>query len=212
VTTLRECVSNKVKSLLTIDSCSDLYECLVESGVNLTYLGELIQSHSNKSNNPAIVNDSEFLDDINYLFSLGGIISGGAAVAYATDRFKTKDIDFYFNDDLSYLRACLHVWKNKSIDVCYYRDFPHELHDMGVVMANLRSDGLEITPECHDSFSTGVSKLFIKSVVFPDRTVKRMMKYNDRLGVKFLTSEVLAFCAIYKIDSETTSKLIYTVC
>lgn len=145
-------------------------------------------------------------ETIQALFDLGGVISGGAAVALIYNK-PIKDVDFYFNNEQAYLEALALTHNNPRFDICWYFDQPYELHDIGIVMCSVHRNHTVITEDAQSAMDTKVSRLFIGNIVFPDRTAKRLLKYNKRYGIKFKKSEVLAFAALYGLESDLVKQL-----
>ena len=185
----------------------ELYEKAIKNGTDPSLLQKWINLNYQKD--PTCQPTKyQIASDIDQLFELGGIISGGAALSYITKAFISKDIDFYFNDEVNYLKAQVLTVNNPLIDVNFFIDEPHELHDIGIVMCNLTKDGPQIMKPCKSALETRISNLYPLSVIYPDRTVKRMYKYNKRLGTKFRLHEVITFCALYNIDFDESLKSI----
>jgi len=144
---------------------------------------------------------------ISKLFDLGGIISGGAALSLLNNK-PIRDIDFYFNNDNSYVEAANLVGFNRKIDVCWYFNNPMELHDISYVMCTLNRNGVYITEAAQEAFDTGISELYLNHIIYPNRTAQRMLKYNDRYNCKFKLAQVLAFISIFNIERQIANKLL----
>lgn len=144
---------------------------------------------------------------IQTLFDLGGVISGGAAIALIYNK-PIKDVDFYFNNEQAYLEALALTYKNPKFDICWYFNQSYELHDIGIVMCSVYRDHIVITEAAQLAMDSKVSSLFIENIVFPDRTATRLLKYNKRYGIKFKKSEVLAFAALYRLETYLVKQLI----
>lgn len=140
-------------------------------------------------------------EDIRSMFDLGGVVSGGAALSLLHNR-PIKDVDFYFNDDLSFIKAYLLTFHNPYIDICWYFNQPHELHDMAVVMCNVRKDGIEITPQAQKALDTGVSELYVENFIWPVKSAERMAKYNKKYGIRFKKHQVLAMIGLYELEDK----------
>jgi hypothetical protein len=156
---------------------------------------------------PLIKHELQLTSTIRQLFDYGGIISGGAALAYHLG-YKTKDLDFYFNNDDAYIKAYNLVYDDDRFDICWYFDKPHELHDMSVVMCNLYDSGYnEITSQAAEALESGMSDLYVENIIWPERTARRMLKYHNRIGINYKPEQVLALCSIYKISDELMKQL-----
>ena len=112
----------------------------------------------------------------------------------------TKDADFYFNDEEKYTKACEIIAGNPHVDVCWYEESPHELHDLDFVMCDLSLEGLVIAPRAQVAFNSGVSEINIENVIYADRTRARLLKYNRRYGLRYKLSQIIAFYAIYNFE------------
>jgi len=198
--TKRQIISKSVNELLSIDSSSELYNQLISSNIGLDDINWFVDNKKRK--NGEVSSEDETINHISELFDLGGIITGGSALAYITNKFFSKDLDFYFNDKLAYLKAVILTLREPTIDINYYIDDPCELHDLSIVMCGLKKDGPFITEACQRALDIGISDLYISHVIFPERTAIRMEKYNKRLGIKFRFHEVIAFCALYNLNPQ----------
>lgn len=150
---------------------------------------------------------SNIVELLTSLFDMGGIVSGGAVLSYINNK-PIKDVDFYFNDDQSYINACNIAALNRKLDICWYFDSPYELHDISYVMCTLYKDKIFISKEAQKAFDTGISELYLDNIIYPERTAKRMLKYNSKYGVKFKLPQVLAFSSLYNIEHSIIDKLI----
>lgn len=201
----RRIISGRLRRLLAVGRDASLYRQLLDAGADRA---ALMKWSLGQRKDPAASFDPERTAyNVDRLLSMGGAVSGGAALACATGAFFTKDIDFFFKDDVQYMLASLAVMNDPAIDVNLYIDTPHELHDMAVVMCDLDASGVHMTPQCQSALDTGISDLYIASVIYPIRTAARILKYHARLGTKFAASEVIAFCALYKLPPETWQAL-----
>ena len=205
-TSKRSRVSEAVRRLTSVSSGSELFRRAIDHGADEILLHRWIRQKSRKNSN-AIPNIGRTIENIDRLFEMGGIVSGGAALAFATGAFETKDIDFYFKDEISYIMAHLAVIDDPTIDVNFYIDEPHELHDMSVVMCDLGPDGVRMTPQCRASLDSGISDVYLTSVIYPIRTAARMLKYHERLGIRFHAAEIVAFCGIYDLSSDVCQEV-----
>jgi hypothetical protein len=199
-------ISDHVRRLNSIVPDDELFRSAVHAGGDEAILRQWIGQKFRK-NSGALFDVGRTAENVDRLFSMGGIVSGGAALAFATGAFETKDIDFYFNDEISYVMAHLAVIDDPAIDVNFYIDEPHELHDMSVVMCNLGPDGVMMTPQCLLALDSGVSDIYLTSVIYPIRTVARMFKYHERLGIRFRIAEIVAFCSMYGLSSDVFQKV-----
>jgi len=189
-------ISDHVRRLRSVVPDDELFRSVVHAGGNEIVLRGWIKQGCCK-NSDAVFDAGKTAESTDRLFEMGGIVSGGAALAFATSAFETKDIDFYFKDGVSYIMAHLAVIDDPTIDVNFYIDEPHELHDMSIVMCNLGPDGVQMTPQCRSALDSGVSDIYLASVIYPIRTAARMFKYHERLGIRFRTAEIVAFCSMY---------------
>lgn len=144
---------------------------------------------------------------LNYLFDIGGKISGGAVLSVINNK-PIKDVDVYFNDEISYVKAFHASQHMKCIDVCWYFDSPYEMHDISYVQCIMDRNGITMSDVAKRSIESGVSELYINKVIYPDRTADRMLKYNTKYNVKFKLQQVLAFSSIFNIDRSVVDKLI----
>ncbi len=148
--------------------------------------------------------------DLRAMFELGGVVSGGAALAYALGH-KTKDFDIYFNNDSAFIKAYLLTKRNPFIDICWYFEEPHELHDIAVAMVNVRSGGiLEITEQAQRALDTKVSDIYVENIIWPARTAKRLFKYHRKLGIRYPAAQLLSLTAMHSVDIETGRELLDT--
>lgn len=203
----RKLLSEKVEALRGVKQGDDVYQHLLVNGVNQQKLDEYILNGTIK-NVASEISDTRLEQDIEQLFDLGGVISGGCALSFIHHTHKTKDVDFYFNDDVAYVKAFLYTYDNPLIDVCYYFDKPHELHDMSLVMCNLYRDRDETTSQAKVALETNISDIYPENVIWPDRTAKRMLKYHKRIGVRFKQAQVLCLCGIYDIDRDISMQIL----
>ena len=196
---LRAALSSIVTSLRDLRTHGDTMCKMLESGVTI----EEIDGYYRFLDSPKYrMWDGRLKKDIRDMFELGGIISGGAALALALGH-KTKDIDFYFNNDVSFVKAYLATYDNPYIDVCWYINETHELHDIAVVMCNAHADGaIEITPQAQEALDTKVCTIYPENFIWPDRSVKRLMKYHNRYGMRYRAREVVAIAALYDIEED----------
>jgi hypothetical protein len=157
--------------------------------------------------NPGVSPNLDFVNLLSYLFDLGGIISGGAVLSVIHNKY-IKDVDFYFNNERAYINARYAAIKQPKIDICWYFNQPYELHDLSFVMSTMTRDGIKISEAAQTAFDTGISELYLNHVIYPDRTAKRMIKYNRRYGVKFKLHQILMFCSVFKIPENVTKILL----
>jgi len=144
---------------------------------------------------------------LNYLFDLGGIISGGAVLSVLNNK-PIKDVDVYFNNESSYVKA-LHASKHISyVDICWYFNCPYEMHDISYVQCTMDKNGIKMSEAARTSIQSGISDLYINNVIYPSRTANRMLKYNSKYGVKFKLSQILVFSSIFGIDKSVVDKLV----
>lgn len=142
------------------------------------------------------------------LISMGGVISGGAALA-AYKKSTTKDIDIYFNNDAAYIEATgLVKHLSCDIDVCYYINQPHELHDLSAVMVNIIDGDIVVTPKAKKALDSGLSRLYSYNVIYPLRTAIRMMKYKAKYGFLYEYSDVAMFCNTFDVNKNLKHYLI----
>jgi hypothetical protein len=192
---LRLKVSNKV---LHLRSLKPYINSLLENGFDKSLIDNYLNSEFSKDPKPT--NQTTIISDINMMFTMGGVISGGAALSLIKE-YPIKDIDFYFNNELDFVKAYLLTFHNPYIDICWYFDQPHELHDMSIVMCNVHPDErIEITPQAQNALDTGVVDIYPKNIIWPERTAKRIMKYNKKYGVKFKKHQILATIGIFKLQ------------
>jgi len=203
---LRRAVSTKVLQLRNLQKHPTLYAELISMGLSQEKLDAYIKRGTIKDIQPI---SSEILrKDLKTVFGLGGVVSGGAAVAYVLGH-KTKDFDVYFNDDFAFVSAYLLTHHNPYIDVCWYFEEPHELHDMAVVMINVRGDGtLEVTKQAQRALDTKISDIYVENVIWPTRTAKRLMKYHKRLGMHYPAPQLLSLMAMHGIDLDMGQQLL----
>jgi hypothetical protein len=199
-------ISNRVCRLHSIGQSGDLFRSIVSAGARETVLLKWTEQKFHK-NSDAAQDRVKTAENVDRLFEMGGVVSGGAALAFTTGAFETKDIDFYFKDEISYVMAHLAVIDDPTIDVNFYIDEPHELHDMSVVMCNLGPNGVHMTPQCRAALDSGVSDIYMASVIYPIRTSARMFKYHERLGTRFRTAEIIAFCSMYGLPFDVCRQI-----
>jgi hypothetical protein len=205
---LRKAVSDKVSTLFHLDKHPDLIQRLINKGVESNRIDAWIKRQALKD--PIDVDKEQLKNDLKHVFSIGGVISGGAALAYHL-KYKTKDFDFYFNDLDSFVRAHIEMDHNPYIDICWYFDKPHELHDISAVMVNLYEGGkLEITEQARSALDTKIAEIYVENVIWPERTAKRLIKYNNRLGLRYLPEQIIALSSIYNLDDDLTKLLLET--
>lgn len=164
-------------------------------------------SELTKRPDPGATLNLPLTDLLNYLFNLGGIISGGTVLAVLNSK-PIKDVDIYFNIEESYVKAKYASRHNRRIDVCWYFNSPYELHDISYVNSTLTRDGITSSEAAKLAMDTGVSELYIANVIYPLRTARRMIKYNNKYGVKFKLAQVFAFCSMFDIDPALSRKLV----
>jgi hypothetical protein len=193
-------LSDVVGKLRFIERGSDFYFNVIGCGVSQVELDRYIANRLLKSSSPSEISVDRLRDDISFLFGLGGVISGGCALAFLHNTHRAKDVDFYFNDEVAFVKAYLRTYDNPLVDVCFYFDEPHELHDMSLVMCNIYSDRVETTPQAQLALDSGVSELYPENVIYPDRTIMRIIKYHKRTGVRFRGEQVLFICSIFGVD------------
>ena len=154
------------------------------------------------------INSARLADDIAKMIELGGILSGGGAISCILGN-KTKDLDFYFNNEESYIEAYNLTNGNPSIDVCWFFNDPHELHDIAFVMCNIYPDGsVEITPQAMLAMNSSVSDIYVENIIFPNRTIARMHKYNRKYGLKYKKHQVLSLCMFPTVNDDDIASLI----
>jgi len=200
----RVTISNTIKHYLSVNKKDALYSEILHSGIEQKDLDEWISVRIKEKTNADPQLMAQIIDK---LFSIGGIVSGGMALSYITGKFNSKDVDFYFKNDISYIQAQIISRNIKHIDICMYLDRPCELHDLGVVMCTLSDVKVHIEPECNEALNSGISSIKVSNVIYPDRTISRMFKYNNRLGIKYKPAEIIYFCSIYNVNNEIFKEL-----
>jgi hypothetical protein len=193
-TKLRRKISDKVLYLRDLEQHVDK---LLAEGFNKELIEEYLSHETIKK--PRRMDRQEVVQDINMLFDMGGVISGGAALSLIKE-YPVKDVDFYFNDELSFVKAYLLTFTNPHIDICWYFDKPHELHDMGLVMCNAYKDRVEITPQAQEALDTGITDIYPENFIWPERTAMRMHKYHDRYGIRFKKHQVIAMIVLFGLQ------------
>ena len=202
-TSLRRKISNKV---LYLRDLTQHIDALLANGFDQELIDTYLSHVGSKYPKPT--SKEKMAKDVDLMFRLGGVISGGAVLSLIHNR-PIKDVDFYFNDDLSFIKAYLLTFHNPYIDICWYFDKPHELHDMAVVMCNIYPDNrIEITPQAQKALDTGVSDLYIENFIWPERSAERMLKYNKKYGTKFQKHQVLAMVGLYDLGVEWADRLL----
>lgn len=163
---------------------------------------KLLELHKSKP----ICHAVDTITAVKEFFSIGGAVSGGAAIAYLQDS-DTKDIDFYFNDEDNYLYASSIA--PPRIDVCWYFESPYELHDLDLTQIAIFKDEMDRSGEYDTAWAFKMSHIIGDCMVYPRGTAARILKYNTKYGFKFYRNEVLALCARYNL-LDMAEKLILT--
>lgn len=126
---------------------------------------------------------------------MGGRISGGGAIARIFGGPPVGDADVFFRDPVDYVAAFFRAWRVPAADVCFYIHEPWDLFDLGLVRCAFGDDGEYVDPLCEDAFRTGVSEVLIDRVVEPSASARRMIKYANRLGIRFRQEQILFLAA-----------------
>ena len=150
---------------------------------------------------------NDFKSILTYLFDLGGVVSGGAVLSVIFNQH-IKDVDVYFNNDEAYLKAVQATKNSNKFDICWYFNCPYELHDLTYVQSVMTRDSIKISKEAKIAIDSGISDILWPNVIYPERTAKRMLKYNSKYGVKFKLPQVLAFASVYNIEHSIVDKLV----
>lgn len=206
-TQTRERLLKKINEFYSFPKNSDLYTRLLKSGINQEALDFYIES-GHQLKQPEETSPEKLQTQIDELLDAGGMISGGAALSYIFKQHETKDVDIYFNDDISFMRALLSTRSNPYIDVCFYRNKPYEFHDLAVSRCSVSKDGQDVSDACQTAMDTRVCGIFPDSVIWPMGTVRRLFKYSKSLGMKYKKEQIISFCVMFRIEGEVIGKLL----
>ena len=200
----------EVEKLRNLTLSSEHFKHLIDNDVNENSLREFVADGCKRKTNfkKSSVDQYKFESDLNDLTELGGVISGGAAVAQIFKVHKTNDYDIFFNNPVNYAKAVLSARDNPCIDVCFYFDKPYELFDLALTKCAVNNYDVDIDPLCALAFKTGVSDICPESLIDGLATARRILKYNKRLGMKFKSEQIIPMCAIFKVPDDLTSEVL----
>lgn len=70
-------------------------------------------------------------------------------------------------------------------------------------MLSLNSLGeFDISKECQESIDSKIAHIYPNNIIYPERTMSRLVKYNYKYGIKFLKSEVLAVSSLFNCTNQ----------
>ena len=129
------------------------------------------------------------LETIRTLYELGGIISGGAAVASIFNK-RTKDLDFFFNDMKYFIKA--QSYASPKIDICYYSGpEPYDGFDLSISQCAIDSNGIiRKSAACQETLESGIIRIIPTNIAHPYSTLKRIIKYTTRYNLQIHPSDL----------------------
>ena len=186
-------LQKKLRELRSQDS--DLHRKLLSSGVDPVALKQYSEKVPRVAHRA--FGQEELERRMTELFALGGVMSGGAALAAHTGG-PFWDADFCFNQDEAFVRAKIMTQDCPFLDVHYYTNEPWELYDLAITMCKVDGNGkVTLAEACERTLDTKVCDIFLESIYYPKKTVSRLFKYNHRYGVKYPRDQVMALCRQY---------------
>jgi len=143
---------------------------------------------------------------IKRLFRLGGIVGGGAALAYLFGTHRTYDIDFFFTNKTSFYKAVELTYNCAEIDVCF--GSPFKIFDLAVVRCFVFENDYRISPEAWSALDTGICDIYPELSFDPIDTCRRMLTYHKRLGLFYKRDQVLKLRKLWNISNWMLNKLL----
>lgn len=175
----------------------------MEAGVDSASLSEFIQNKCARKSKDASLQDIDLTNSqIHDLLKMGGKISGGAALKKYLYMDNSADVDVFFDDLNQFVKAHLHVYSNKRIDVCLYRNEPYELFDISSSKISFDGSDFKLDKSCEESLVTGISRICFDSIVDPKATMRRVIKYGQIYQFKFLPEEIALLGSIGQVDND----------
>lgn len=122
--------------------------------------------------------------ELERLFDLGGLIAGGAAVAYLFNSKDIHDLDFFFNDWNNYSEAL--KCKLPSVDIVYYElEKPYDTFDLNITKCYLDRRGkLHMDKICQQDFKNNIITIDRNNIICPVGTFRRLIKYQVKYNLK----------------------------
>ena len=202
-----------VKSLADLRIGQPVYQELINHGSSEEDLDDFILGGCVKSVN-AKFDRTEFLSSLKEILDAGGIIAGG----FASRRFfnkldssRDRDVDIFLNDRISWMQYVIKTRYIAGIDVCLYFDSPWEFFDIEASCCSIDAFGtLRSSDGAKAARDTGVCSIIPYNIINPSATAKRIVKYNDKYGLRFKTEQVLAMCSVFDIPSDVSLRALKT--
>jgi len=143
---------------------------------------------------------------IKRLFRLGGIVGGGAALAYLFGTHRTYDIDFFFTSKAAFYKAVELTYDCAEVDVCF--GSPYKIFDLAVVRCFVFENDYRISSEAWSALDTGICDIYPELSLNPIGTCRRMLIYHKRLGLFYKRNQVLKLRKLWNISDWMTNRLL----
>lgn len=184
-------IKNRVDSFRKITKNSESYNELIDQGIDIDLLDKWIDNKRVYKNNEYYQLPDLDIKLIESLISLGGKISGGAALnAWLNINLQTKDMDMFFSHYPSWVTAVLLTQHEPRIEIFLYEEYPWEGFDLGPSMISFDKEGFVLSPECEKSLHDNVCHVSFNNIINSINTLERMYKYHQRYKFKLLKHDI----------------------
>jgi hypothetical protein len=146
--------------------------------------------------------------DLHQMFDSGGWIAGGAALSHIFKTHKASDLDIFFSDQIAYYKAVIMTRQKFGVDVCYSPGKPYQAFDLSVVKCSFKWDEFDIDESCLEAIESGVSDICPDAIINANATLRRMLKYNGYMGIRFRQEQVLAMCSVFSVDLDLAKSVL----
>ena len=198
-----------------IQSGSDFYQDLLLHGINKADIDCLVSSNTSQTQRatPEIIST---------LLGMGGHISGGSALnmlireSVGADILEphplVKDFDVFFSDMYDYVRAKIATKCYADIDICLYQQLPYELFDLTITECSYSTNGFSTSSKCDDALASGTTGINYHNLIDPVLTLKRILKYNNKYGIRARSEQILFVAAYYDVTDLNLINQVLAVC
>ena len=209
---LRAEIAVDVSRLSCLEDGSSDFAILADSGVPTDSLLRFVrEGRKKKALGAARPSKARFESDLELLLDLGGHVTGGMAVSRIFGRPCGSDVDVFMPGFVPWVKGVIATFDNLLLDVCLFKSAPYELFDLTAPRCSYGRSGIDVSPECERTFSTGLLSVVPECVYDPVLTAGRIVKYAARTGLRMRQDEALFFCSMFSVPPALTGAIMSSV-
>lgn len=164
-----------------------LWRSLIDSGFSVDTLTKFVKAGCPRKfagATPLLKEDLKIYKK--HVMSDGGSISGGTAIrSFLGQKGEDRDVDVFFRTFEDFAKAHLAAINYSNVDICLYQHKPWELFDLEASCCATSLAGFSCSPKFEEVWETKKSDVRLDCIVHPLATLRRVVKYGDRYGLKF---------------------------